>query len=68
MFLWNWFHFTGACVKEVRPNQDTGAACYTGTSSEKMQGHDTYLQEDWDVNFSQAEVDFTRMEIHRRLA
>lgn len=46
MFLWNWFHFTGACVKEVRPNQDTGAACYTGTSSEKRQGHDTCLHGD----------------------
>lgn len=54
LFLWNLIYLTGACAKEMRPEQDTGTACHAGTSSEKRQGHDTYLQKGGDSNFPQA--------------
>lgn len=46
LFLWNWTYLTGACVKEIRTDQDAATGCYAGTSPEKRQGHDAYLQED----------------------
>ena len=54
LLLWNLIYLTGACGKEIRPDQVTDIACYAGTSSEKRQGYDAYLQKGGDSNFPQA--------------